>query len=209
MASAKLYDFSGDYKGSVELPANLFDAEVNTPALYEAVRQYLANRRSGSAKTKERGEVSFSTRKPYRQKGTGRARAGRRNSPIWRGGGVVFGPKPRSYRLSIPKKVKRLALRSALSDKGKSGGVVVVEGVSLEAPKTRRFTEFLQSAALSGKKVLLVVDSFEENIFKSVRNIPRVNFTLSRNINAYEVLNAEVLMFTKEGLNALEEVFGS
>jgi len=209
MASAKLYDFSGDYKGSVELPAALFDAEVNTSALYEAVRQYLANRRSGTAKTKERGEVSFSNRKPYRQKGTGRARAGRRSSPIWRGGGVVFGPKPRDYRMSIPKKVKRLALKSALSDKGKNDGVVVVEGVSIEAPKTKRFAEFLQAAGLYEKKVLFVTDTFNENVFKSVRNIPRVNFILSRNINAYEILNAEVLMFTREGLNALEEVFGS
>ncbi len=209
MASAKLYDFSGDYKGTVELPASLFDVEVNRWAMYEAVRQYLANRRSGSAKTKERGEVSYSNRKPYRQKGTGRARAGRRSSPIWRGGGVVFGPKVRDYRISIPKKVKRLALKSALADKGQSDSVVVVEGVAMEEPKTKRFAEFLQASGLYDKKVLFVTDVFNENVYKSVRNIPKVGFTLCRNINTYEVINAEVVMFTKEALNALEEVFGS
>ena len=209
MASARLFDFSGDLKGKVELPASLFDAAVNRAVLYDAVRMYLANRRSGTAKTKERGEVRFSKAKPYRQKGTGRARAGKRSSPIWRGGGTVFGPHVRDYRYSIPRKAKRVALRSALTDKGRSDDVVVVEGLVMDEPKTKRFAEFLAGAGLSDKKVLFVVDSFDDNVFLSMRNLRSVELILSRNVNAYEILRSDVLLFTKEALAALEEVFSS
>jgi large subunit ribosomal protein L4 len=209
MASARLFDFKGDPKGNIDLPASLFENAVNRAILYDAVRMYLANRRQGTAKTKERGEVNFSKRKPWRQKGTGRARAGKRSSPIWRGGGIVFGPHPRDYRFSIPKKMKRIALKSALSDKGQSEGVVVVEGVSMEEPKTKLFSDFLRTAGLGDRKVLFVVDQYDENIFKSTRNIPGVEFAVSRNINAYEILKADVLLFTKEALSSLEEVFSS
>ena len=207
MATARLYDFSGDLKGTVDLPPYLFDAEVNNAVLYDAIRMYLANRRSGTAKTKERGEVNFSKRKPYRQKGTGRARAGKRSSPIWRGGGVVFGPHPRDYRFSIPKKVKRLALRSALSDKGQGDGIVVVEGARMDEPKTGRFAEFLQVAGLSGKRVLFVSDAFDKNLYRSSRNIPDVAFIVSSSMNAYEILKSDVILFTREALSSLEEVF--
>jgi large subunit ribosomal protein L4 len=207
MASAKLIDFQGDLKGEVDLPSALFDGVVNKAVLYDAVRMYLANRRSGTAKVQGRSEVTFSKRKPYRQKGTGRARAGKRSSPIWRGGGVVFGPHHRDYRIAIPKKMKRLALKSALTDKGRGEGVVVVEGVSMEEPKTKRVSDFLSVAGLGDKKVLFVVDSYNENIFKSTRNIPGVELMISRNINAYEVLRADVLLLTKEALSSLEEVF--
>lgn len=209
MASAKLYDYNGDLKGSVDLPADLFDGGVNRPVLYDVVKMYMANRRTGSANTKQRGEVNYSTRKPYRQKGTGRARAGRRSSPIWRGGGVVFGPQPRDYRRHIPKKIKRVALKSALADKGHGESVYVVEGLVAEEPKTKPFADFLKSAGLFGRKVLFVTGGFEENVYKSVRNVDGVRFTLSRNMNAYEILNADVLLFTAEGLSSLEEVFAS
>ena len=209
MASAKLYDFNGDLKGTVDLPSGAFEGAVNKPVLYDAIRMYLANRRRGTAKTKERGEVNYGTRKPYRQKGTGRARAGRRSSPIWKGGGTVFGPHNRDYRYAIPKKMKRLALRSALVDKGGSEAVVVVEGVQMEEPKTKRFSEFIGGAGLVGKKVLFVAGSFDENVYKSMRNLPGVEFMLSRDMNAYEVLRADVLLFTKEALASLEEVFSS
>ncbi|MCK4349304.1 MAG: 50S ribosomal protein L4 [Candidatus Krumholzibacteria bacterium] len=210
MASARLFDFKGDLKGQVDLPVSLFESVVNRAVLYDAVRMYLANRRSGTAKTKGRSEVIFSNRKPHRQKGTGRARAGRRSSPIWRGGGVVFGPHQRDYRIAIPKKMKRLALKSALTDKSQCEDVVVVEGVSMEAPKTKRFSEFLHTAGLGdNRKILFVMDSYDENIFKSMRNIPGVEFMVSRNINAYEILRADVLLFTKEALSSLEEVFSS
>ncbi len=207
MSSAKLFDFSGELKGKVDLPETLFGGEVNRSVLYDAVRMYLANRRSGTAKTKERGEIRFSTVKPYRQKGTGRARAGRRSSPIWRGGGIVFGPHPRDYSYSVPKKVKRLALKSALADKTISDGVAVVEGIAMDSPKTRRFSQFLRIAGMKGKKVLFVMDSFDENVYKSMRNIHGAEFILGRNLNAYDVLKTDVLLITKEALSSLEEVF--
>jgi large subunit ribosomal protein L4 len=209
MASARLFDFGGDLKGKVELPASLFDAGVNKAVLYDAVRMYLANRRSGTAKTKERSEVCYSKAKPYRQKGTGRARAGKRSSPLWRGGGTVFGPHLRDYRYSIPRKAKRTALKSALTDKGRGDGVVVVEGLTMDEPKTKRFADFLDVTGLSGKKVLLVVDSFDDNVFLSMRNLRGIELMLSRNVNAYEILRSDVLLFTKEALTSLEEVFSS
>lgn len=207
MASARIYDFGGDLKGKMDLPTSLFEGIVNKPVLYDAVRMYMANRRSGTAKTKQRAEVCYGTRKPYRQKGTGRARAGRRSSPIWKGGGVVFGPHPRDYRYSVPKKMKRLALKSALRDKGRGEAVVVVEGVEMDKPRTKRFAEFLQVTGLYGKRILFISDTFDDNVYRSMRNIPGVEFMLSRNMNAYEILRSEVLLFTREALSSIEEVF--
>jgi large subunit ribosomal protein L4 len=207
MASANLYDFKGDLKGKVDLPDSIFGAPVNRAVLYDAVRMYNANLRTGSAKTKERSEIRFSNAKPYRQKGTGRARAGRRSSPIWKGGGVVFGPKPRDYGFSVPKKVRSLALKSALSDKGGDDNVVVLEGVTIEAPKTKPFVEFLEAAGLAGRKVLFVWEYFDENVFRSTRNIRGAGFILAGDINALEILKADTLVMTKEALSRIEEVF--
>jgi large subunit ribosomal protein L4 len=207
MASAKLYDFSGSVKGTIELPDSLFGAPVNKAVLYDSVRQFLANQRRGTSKVKGRSEVSYSTKKPYRQKGTGRARAGMRSSPIWRHGGVVFGPHPRDYHYAIPRKMKRMALLSALSDKGRSEGVVLVEGIGIEKPKTKPFVSFLTAAGLKGKRVLFVTDAWNDVVYRSMRNIPGVEIIESRNMNAYGVLRADVLLITKEGLSSLEGVF--
>ena len=207
MATAKLFDFGGNFKETVSLPDSLFGAPVNKSVLYDAVRQFLANQRRGTAKTKERSEVSYSTKKPWRQKGTGRARAGMRSSPIWRHGGVVFGPKPRDYHYAIPRKMRRLALMSALSDKGMSEGVILVEGIALEKPKTKPFASFLAAAGLKGKRVLFVTDAWSDAVYRSTRNIPGVEVMLGRNLNAYSVLRAEVVLFTREGLSSLEGVF--
>jgi large subunit ribosomal protein L4 len=207
MVSAKLYDFSGNLKGTVELPETLFGAPVNKAVLYESVKQYLANQRSGTAKAKGRSEVSYSTKKPYKQKGTGRARAGMRSSPIWRHGGVVFGPHPRDYRYTVPRKTKRLALVSALSDKGQSESVILVEGVAFDKPKTKPFASFLKAAGLGGKRVLFVTEAWNDAVYRSMRNIPGVEIAVSRNVNAYGVLRAEVLLLTREGLSSLEGVF--
>lgn len=207
MANAKLYDFNGTSKGTMELPSAFFDQPVNSGVLYDSVKQFLANQRRGTAKAKTRSEVSYSTKKPWRQKGTGRARAGMRSSPVWRHGGVVFGPHPRDYRYTIPRKVKRRALASALSDKGRGDVVFVVEGIALERPQTKPFASFLRAAGLGGKRVLFVVDSWNDAVFRSARNIPGVEMTLGRNLNAYGILRAEVLLFTKEGLSSLEGVF--
>jgi large subunit ribosomal protein L4 len=205
--NANLYDFNGDLKGKVDLPEALFGGGVNKAVLYDAVKMYLANRRSGTAKTKERGEVAYSTVKPYKQKGTGRARAGMRSSPIWRGGGTVFGPRIRDYRYQIPRKVKRLALKSALAGKGESESVAVVEGVAPAAPKTKPFVNLLRAAGLGGKKVLFVTGAFDDNVYRSVRNIDGLEFAVSNNINAYEILKADYLVLTREALANLEEVF--
>ena len=207
MASAKLFDFSGNLKGTVELPEILFGAPVNKSVLYDSVRQFLANQRRGTAKAKGRSEVSYSTKKPYKQKGTGRARAGMRSSPIWRHGGVVFGPHPRDYHYAIPRKMKRIALVSALSDKGKSESVVLVEGVAIDKPKTKPFASFLLAAGLGGKRVLFVTDAHNDAVHRSIRNIPGVDVIEGRNINAYGILRAEVLLITKEGLSSIEGVF--
>ena len=207
MASAKLYDFSGALKGTVELPEALFGAPVNKAVLYDSVRQFLANQRRGTSKAKGRSDVSYSTKKPYKQKGTGRARAGMRSSPIWRHGGVVFGPHPRDYHYTIPRKMKRTALLSALSDKGVRESVVLVEGIALEKPKTKPFASFLQAAGLAGKRVLFVTDAWNDAVYRSMRNIPGVEVIVSRNMNAYGVLRADVLLITKEGLSSLEGVF--
>jgi large subunit ribosomal protein L4 len=207
MASAKLYDFSGTLKGTVELPEALFGAPVNKAVLYDSVRQYLANQRRGTSKAKGRSDVSYSTKKPYRQKGTGRARAGMRSSPIWRHGGVVFGPHPRDYHYTIPRKMKRTALVSALSDKGVRESVVLVEGVVVDKPKTKPFAGFLEAVGLSGKRVLFVTDAWNDAVYRSMRNIPGVDVIASRNMNAYGVLRADVLLITKEGLSSLEGVF--
>jgi large subunit ribosomal protein L4 len=207
MASARLYDFSGDVKGKVDLPVSLFDAPVNRHVLYEVVHMYLANRRAGTANTKLRSEVRFSKRKPYRQKGTGRARAGKRSSPLWRGGGTVFGPRPRDYRYSVPRKVKRAALKAALTDKGREEDIVIVEGVAVDEPKTKRFADFFLAAGLGGKRILFLSNEYDENVYKSTRNLPGVEYNLSRNLNAYDVLRADALVITKEALATLEEVF--
>lgn len=207
MASAKLYDFTGTAKGDYKLPEKLFDAPVNKAVLFDSVRQYLANQRRGTVGTKGRSDVSYSTKKPYRQKGTGRARAGMRSSPIWRHGGVVFGPHPRDYHYAIPRKMKRIALISALSDKGKNERVVLVEGISLKEPKTKPFAKFVEAAGLKGKRVLFVTDAFNETVYRSMRNIPGMEMIVSRNVNAYGVLRAEVLLITTEGLASLEGVF--
>ena len=207
MASANLYDFNGDLKGTVDLPESLFGGPVNKAVLYDAVRMYEANRRTGSANAKERGEIRFSNAKPWRQKGTGRARAGRRSSPIWRGGGVVFPPKPRDYGFSVNKKVKRIALKSALSDKGGEESVVVEENVSMDAPKTRLFAGFLEAAGLSGRKVLFVSAGFDDNVFRSSRNLKGVEYILASDMNALKILKADTLLFTKDALAKIEEVF--
>jgi len=207
MASAKVYNFNGESKGEIGLPESLFGANVDSSVLYDVVRAYMANKRSGTAQAKSRGEVNFSKAKPYKQKGTGRARAGKKSSPIWKGGGVVFGPRKRDYRINVPRKMRRIALKNVLTDKCNEDCVVVLENFTMEEPKTKDFAKFLESAGLSGKKILFATDGFDENIFKSVRNIAGVEFSLGRNINAYDILRADILLLTQDSLSSLEEVF--
>ena len=207
MPTAKVYEQNGSERGTVELSDNLFGCEVNPAVMHQAVVTYLANQRQGTASTKPRGEVKGGGKKPFRQKGTGRARAGTIRSPIYRGGGVVFGPLPRSYRKDLPKKVRRLALRSALSSHAKDGSIVVVDAPKYSEPKTKRFVELLNRVDAEGKKVLFVMDKPVDEVVKSARNVPGVRLTLGNMVTTYDVLWADKIVITEPALTIMEEVF--
>ena len=209
MATAKLYSGTGEAKGSVDLPAALFGQPVHKQALYEAVRNYLANQRQGTHDTKTRAEVKASTAKLYRQKGTGRARAGSAGSPTRIGGGVAFGPHPRDYSYTLPRKIKRRALMSALSDRADNERVLVIEDFVMDAPKTQTVAGILNAMKLEGRHTLLVLDTEGDNIYRSARNLKGVRVLRSNELNAYTILWADNLVFTQKALSWAEEVFGS
>lgn len=207
MPKVALYDMSGAQIGEIELNDNVFGIEPNEAVLADFVKMQLANKRVGTASTKNRGEVSGSGRKPWRQKGTGRARVGSIRNPIWRGGGIVFGPKPRDYSYRLPKKVRRLAMRSALSAKVKDNNIIVVDKLVFDEPKTKKMVEVLK-ALNAGKKTLLVtLDSADSNVVKSARNIPGVKPLRADFINVYDLLKYETLLITKDAVAKVEEVF--
>jgi len=209
MATAKLYSGAGKAKGTVDLPASLFEQPVHKQALYEAVRNYLANQRQGTHDTKTRAEVKASTAKLFRQKGTGRARAGSAASPTRVGGGVAFGPHPRDYSYTLPRKIKRVALKSALSDRAGSERVSVIEDFKMDSPKTATMVSIFKGMELAGRHTLLVVGPEGDSIYKSARNIHGVRVLRAHELNAYTILWADNLVFTQTALNGAEEVFGS
>lgn len=208
MAKAKHFNENGEGRSEVELPDVLFDAPVHEQALYETVKTYLTNQRQGTAKTKERGEVAYSTAKLYRQKGTGRARAGSLKSPVRSGGGTIFGPKPRPHKTRLNRKVRRLALRSALTDRARNEAVSVIEGLALDAPKTRVAAGVLDKMGLKEKTVLFVVGDDDKILVKSLRNISGVDVLPAYQLNAYSVLRSDELVFTDASLKRVTEVFG-
>ena len=189
----------------VLLNDSIFNIEPNDHVIYLDVKQYLANQRQGTAKSKERSEVSGSTRKLGRQKGGGGARRGDINSPVLVGGGRVFGPKPRDYGFKLNKKVKVLARKSALSYKAKENAIVVVEDFTMEAPKTKQFVEIINNLKVDGKKALFVLPGANKNVYLSARNLERTNVTIASALNTYAVLNAETLVVTENALKAIEE----
>ena len=189
----------------VTLNEAIFGIEPNDHVLYLDVKQYLANQRQGTAKAKERSEHAGSTRKLIRQKGGGGARRGDINSPVLVGGGRVFGPKPRDYRFKLNKKVKVLARKSALSYKAQENAIIVVEDFTFEAPKTKDFVNITKNLKVDGKKVLLVLPGVNKNVYLSARNLQRAEVMEAANINAYKVLNADVLVVTE---NSLEKIDG-
>jgi len=209
MATANLYSRTGEAKGTVELPDALFAQPVHRQALYEAVKCYLANQRQGTHDTQTRGEVAYSGAKLYRQKGTGRARAGDARSPIRVGGGTIFGPHPRDHGYRLPKKIKRLALTSALSDRAVAARVLVVEDFSLEKPRTAELAKLLGALPLAGAHTLFVLPREADTLWKSLRNIRGVRVLRSNELNAYTILWADNLVFTRTALGGAEEVFGS
>lgn len=190
----------------VALNDSVFGVEPNDHAIYLDVKQYLAAQRQGTAKTKERSELSGSTRKLGRQKGGGGARRGDINSPLLVGGARVFGPKPRDYRFKLNKKVKQLARRSALSYKVQENALVVVEDFTFEAPKTKNFIALLNDLDLAGKKVLVVAAGSDKNLYLSARNLPKAKVAVASDINTYGVLDASVLVLTESAVAKVEEV---
>lgn len=198
-----VYDINGKETGTIELPKEIFGAKVNPVLMAQAVRVYLANQRLGSAHTKSRGEVDGSTRKIYRQKGTGRARHGGIRAPIFVGGGVAHGPKAKEFDLSLSKKMKKAAVLSALSSMAHDGQIKVIAGLEKVESKTKVMAQTLKSMGLSGKKALLVMPKHTENVFKAARNIEKVKVTAAALLNTYEVLNAGTLVVMKEALEAM------
>ena len=205
MPTVPTYDLSAKQAGEVNLSDDVFGLEPKVAVVHQAVVAYLANQRQGTASTKSRGEVRGSGRKLFRQKGTGRARAGDRRSPTRVAGGVAHGPKPRDYRQRLPKKMKQLALKSALSAKLASGELTLLDELKLEEISTRRLAEILGAFEASGS-IILAVNEADEKLLLSARNLPKVEVLAARNLNAYQVLACKRLFLTREAAQALEEI---
>ena len=202
MALQDVYNMDGTKVSEVELPDEIFAVPIKKHILHEVVTMQLANRRAGTASTKGRSEVRGGGQKPYRQKGTGRARAGSRRSPLWRGGGITFGPKPRSFSYKVPKKVRRQALKMALTSKLHEKGLVVVDHLNLEEVKTKRFVEVM--AALNAKDALIVTDRKLENLELSSRNVPDVKLVRSEGLNVYDILRFKHLILLEPCVKQIE-----
>ena len=203
---AKVYNMAGEVTGEIELSDALFGIEPNSTVLHESVKNHLANMRQGTQSSLTRGEVSGGGKKPWRQKGTGHARHGSTRAPQWTHGGNAFAPKPRDYGYTLNKKVRRLALLSALSAKAQDGEVVVVDGLDMSEIKTKTFKEFLTKVE-STKKALVITPELRENVVKSARNIPGVKTTIAGILSPYDVLNCDKLIVDKEALTRMEEVY--
>ncbi len=202
----EVYKIDGSKLGEqVELSDDIYAIEPNDHVIYLSVKSFLANQRQGTSKTKERNEVNGGGRKPWRQKGRGGARAGTTRSPLWVGGGTIFGPKPRNHRQKLNKKVRRLARKSALSYKAKSSQIVVIEDFNFDSPKTGEFTAIMKSLNLYGKKTLLLTNGNRENVYKSGRNIDRVRVLEADKVSTYDILNNQVLILQKGTIETIEK----
>ena len=206
MAKLAVLDKTGKKVSDIELKDEIFAIEPNKSAMHLVVVNYLANQRQGTQSTLTRSEVSGGGKKPWRQKGTGRARAGYTGSPVWTHGGVAFAPKPRDYSYTLNKKVKRLALKSVLSAKAAQGEIVVVDKIALDAIKTKDFRSFLTAVKADGKAAVITPE-VNEIVVKSARNLPGVTTAPAKLINVYDLLNAKTLVIDKEALAVIEEVF--
>ena len=206
MPTVSVYDMTGKETGKMELSDAVFGIEPNQAVLHSAVVNYLANQRQGTQSTLTRAEVSGGGKKPWKQKGTGHARQGSTRAPQWTHGGIAFGPKPRSYRYAIPKKMRRLALKSAFSDKVASGDMIVLDALQLEEIKTKTVASML-TALGADRKVILVLPEKNDVAIKSARNIPGVRTALVNTLNTYDVLNADKFIVVKDAVAQLEEVY--
>ena len=199
-----LFNLEGKEVKKINLP-KIFDEKVSSGLLHEVVTGFLANQRAGTHSTKTRGEVSASGKKPWKQKGTGRARSGSVSSPLWRKGGIAFGPKPRSYYQRIPAKKKRLALNMALASSALDGALVVIEGINVSEPKTNKVSKILSNLKANGMKALLITDKIDQNLKKSSRNIENLIVVNAKDINAYQVLWARKVIITEGALEILNK----
>lgn len=206
MLKTNVYDMSGKLVGEIELSEAVFGITPNAAAVHDAVKNHLANKRQGTQSALTRAEVSGGGRKPWRQKGTGRARQGSTRSPQWTHGGIVFAPKPRSYSFGLNKKAKRLALKSVLSAKAAEQALVVIDEIKMDAPKTADFAKFLKAVGCE-TKTLVVTAAADGNVVKSGRNISGCEVTFANLLNTYDVLNADKLVVDKAALQKIEEVF--
>lgn len=207
MPKLDLYNIAGESIGEVTLSSKVFGAKVNEALLYEALKAQTSSRRRGAASTKERAQVRGGGRKPWRQKGTGRARAGSIRSPIWKGGGTTFGPRPRDYSYSLPRKAKRKAIKSALSAKFKEKEILILDRMGLQEAKTKKMASILVNLR-SGKKPLLVIEEGNEMVRRAARNIEGVKIISPNSLNLYDLLNHNKLILTKEALAKIEEHLG-
>ena len=205
MPIANVFNMAGEKIGQIELSEAIFGIEPNKSVLHDSVKNHLANCRQGTQSALTKGEVSYTTKKPWRQKGTGRARAGYAGSPVWTHGGVAFAPKPRDYSYTLNKKVKRLALKSALSAKAAEGNIVVVDGLKMESIKTKVLKAFFNAIGVT-KSVVITAEQ-DEIIIKSARNIPGVVTTTAKILSVYDIVNAKQLVIDKAALAIIEEVF--
>jgi len=197
---------SGD---KIDLSDSIFAIEPNDHAIYLSVKAFLANQRQGTSKSKERGEVRGGGKKPWKQKGRGGARAGTSRSPLWVGGGTIFGPRPRDYRQDLPKKVRRLARKSAFSYKVKDSQLLIVEDFNIEQPKTKEFSKILSALKVSGKKILLLTEANNSNVYKSGRNIPKVKVLEASKASTYDLLNNQILILQKSAVKEIEKTFAA
>ena len=206
MPNVALHDIPGKVIGDIELSETVFGQPVNEPVLHQVVVAHLANCRQGTQSAKTRSEVSGGGKKPYRQKGTGRARQGSTRAPQWTHGGIAFAPKPRDYSYTLNKKAKRLALKSALSAKAAETAIVVIDEIKMDAPKTKEFAAFLNAVGVQGKALVVTAEA-NANVVKSGRNIAGCQVTFANLLNVYDVVNANQLVVDKAALQKIEEVF--
>ena len=205
MPIANVFNMAGEKIGEIQLSDAIFGIEPNKSVLHDSVKNHLANCRQGTQSALTKGEVSYTTKKPWRQKGTGRARAGYAGSPVWYHGGVASAPKPRDYSYTLNKKVKRLALKSVLSDKAAQGKIIVIDDLSMNEIKTKTMSAFLNT--LEAGKTVVVTNEVNENVIKSARNIPGVVTTTAKLLSVYDIVNAQSFIVDKAALATIEEVF--
>lgn len=207
MPKIDVLDINGNVVEQMEISEDIFAVEINEHCVYETVKNHLANRRQGTQSAKTRAEVRGGGKKPWRQKGTGRARQGSTRSPQWIGGGVVFAPKPRDYSYKINKKVKRIALKSVLTDKVNNQKLIVLNELTMNEPKTKVFAQTMKNLKIDGKKALFVTKQNDQNVVRSGRNIYGVSVAFADVINTYDIINHEVLVMTKDAVIRTQEVF--